>query len=116
LFGLDGSAPGRRAPARENRARPRLSAGRKPLLTQAIMLVLHHPGAAAALPTGAGLGAVDLRGIEVLVELIEMARANPKLSTAQLVERWRERPEGARLAELAAAESLVPDRAAAERE
>jgi DNA primase len=56
------------------------------------------------------------RGIDVLVELIDAAAAEPKLTTAQLVERWRDRPEGARIAELAASESLVRDRAAAERE
>jgi DNA primase len=59
---------------------------------------------------------MPVRGVDVLVELLETAAAEPKLSTAQLVERWRDRPEGARLAELAAAESLVTDRAAAERE
>jgi DNA primase len=92
------------------------AAGRKPLLTQAIMLVLHHPGAAKSLGDLAALRGVRVRGVDVLVELLETAAAEPGLSTAQLVERWRERPEGARLAELAAIESLVPDRAAAERE
>ncbi len=91
-------------------------AGRKPLLTQAITLVLHHPGAAAAVADPGPLRGSGLRGGDVLVELIEMARSEPGLSTARLVERWRERPEGARLAELAATESLVGNdsRAAAE--
>ncbi len=115
IFGLDGSAPGRK-PARREAARPRHSAGRKPLLTQAIMLVLHHPAAAAALPSYPELAGVALRGVEVLVELLETARQNPGLTTAQLVERWRDRPEGARLSELAALESLVTDVGGAERE
>ena len=38
------------------------------------------------------------------------------MTTAQLVERWRDRPEGARLAELAGEESLVRDARAAGRE
>lgn len=80
------------------------------------MLVLHHPGAARDVLDLEALRAVPARGVDVLVELIEAVAANPRLTTAQLVERWRDRPEGARLAELAAAESLVPDRAAAERE
>jgi DNA primase len=115
LLGLDGSAPAaarRSAPARR---RPG-AAGRKPLLTQAIMLVLHHPAAARSVGDLAAVRAMPVRGVDVLVELLETAAAEPKLSTAQLVERWRDRPEGARLAELAAAESLVTDRAAAERE
>jgi DNA primase len=116
LLGLDGSVPAARRQQQSTRPRPGTSAGRKPLLTQAIMLVLHHPGSARAVAELGALRALPERGIDVLAELIEAAAANPKLTTAQLVERWRDRPEGARLAELAAAESLVPDRAAAERE
>ncbi len=95
---------------------PARSAGRQPLLTQAIMLVLHHPAAARSVAaTPAWLGA-EQKGFPVLRELLETARAEPKLTTAQIVERWRERPEGARLAELAGAESLVADPKAAGRE
>jgi len=117
LFGLAGSAPAARSRTSSRASVRRLSAGRKPLLTQAIMLVLHHPAAAAVVaPRLAALRTVPTRGVDVLVELIEMAADAPRLTTAQLVERWRERPEAARLAELAAAESLVRDRAGAERE
>jgi len=116
LLGLDGSAPATRRQQSSARPRQGVSAGRRPLLTQAIMLVLHHPGAARDVLDLEALRAVPARGVDVLVELIEAVAANPRLTTAQLVERWRDRPEGARLAELAAAESLVPDRAAAERE
>ena len=117
LLGLDGSAPGAEQ-RRQSAARPRaaLGAGRKPLLTQAIMLVLHHPAAARSVTDLEALRRLPARGVDVLVELIEAAAAEPGLTTAQLVERWRERTEGARLAELAGAESLVQDRAAAERE
>ena len=38
----------------------------------------------------------------MLAELIETMHAEPTLSSAQLVERWRDRPEHARLEELAA--------------
>jgi DNA primase len=110
-------ARGERAASRpERNSRPARSAGRQPLLTQAVMLVLHHPGAAR------GIGAIpawlgdDQKGFTVLRELLETARSEPKLTTAQLVERWRERPEGVRLAELAGLESLVQDPKAAARE
>ncbi len=115
LLELDASAAGRSRP-RQATPRPRVGAGRQPLLTQAIMLVLHHPAAARAVKDPAILRTLPTKGIETLAELIETAAAEPSLNTAQLVERWRERPEGARLAELAAAESLVPNRPAAERE
>lgn len=96
--------------------RPARSAGRQPLLTQAIMLVLHHPSAARAIAAMPGWLENDQKGFAVLRELLETARAEPKLTTAQVVERWRERPEGARLAELAGEESLVSDAKAAGRE
>jgi DNA primase len=98
------------------RSRPARSAGRQPLLTQAIILVLHHPASARGLPAIPDWLETDQKGFPVLRELIETARAEPGLTTAQVVERWRERPEGARIAELAGAESLVPDSRAAGRE
>ena len=96
--------------------RPARSAGRQPLLTQAIMLVLHHPASARTIAAMPGWLDGDQKGFAVLRELLETARAEPKLTTAQVVERWRERPEGARLAELAGEESLVADPKAAGRE
>jgi DNA primase len=96
--------------------RPARSAGRQPLLTQAILLLLHHPGAARAVGSTPAWLDGDQKGFAVLRELLEIARAEPSLKTAQLVERWRDRPAGARLAELAAEESLVVDPRAAGRE
>ncbi len=113
LLGLeDGQAP---VPASGAARRP-VSAGRRPLLTQAILLVLHYPAAARGITNFAPLAALPVKGVEVLVELLQSARAEPDLTTARLVERWRDRPEGGRLAELAGAESLVTDAAAASRE
>jgi len=96
--------------------KPARSAGRQPLLTQAILLLLHHPGAARAVAAVPDWLSSEQKGFAVLRELLESARAEPGLSTAQLVERWRERPEGARIAELAGEESLVRDARAAGRE
>ena len=96
--------------------RPHRSAGRQPLLTQAIMLLLHHPGAGRAVAALPAWLESDQKGFPVLRELLETARAEPKLTTAQFVERWRDRPEGARLAELAGQESLVGDARSAGRE
>ena len=111
---------GRNLPAptrsRPRTGRPARSAGRHPLLTQAIMLTLHHPGAARIIVAVPAWLVGDAKGFAVLRELLETARAEPKLTTAQLVERWRDRPEGGRLAELAGEESLVADARAAGRE
>ncbi len=92
------------------------AAGRHPLLTQAIMLLLHHPQAARAVGELPAFLEGEHRGFAVLRELLATAQAEPELSTAQLVERWRERPEGARLSQLAAEESLVRDARAAGRD
>ncbi|MCU0977169.1 MAG: DNA primase [Steroidobacteraceae bacterium] len=113
LLGLDeGQSP---APAPRDARRP-MSAGRRPLLTQAILLVLHYPAAAKTVTDLAPLAALPIKGVEVLVELLRSAQAEPDLTTARLVERWRDRPEGGRLLELAGAESLVTDAAGAARE
>jgi DNA primase len=76
--------------------------GRVPLVSQAIARVLQQPKAAAGLTDVAPLAASGERGLEVLAELIGTVTAEPGLSTAQLIERWRDRPEYERLAELAA--------------
>jgi DNA primase len=98
------------------RERGRISAGRGNLLTQAITLVLHHPKAAAAAGDPEALMRVERPGVLVLKELLVQATAAANPSTAMLLERWRDLPEYARLAELAMGEPLVaePDAAAQE--
>ena len=100
------AAPGR---GQETIGRPRLSAGRGNLLRQAITLVLHHPGAAGAVQDPKALASVDKPGVSVLQELLEQAAGAAEPSTAMLLERWRDRAEYARLAELATTEPLVAD-------
>ncbi|HUO80802.1 MAG TPA: DNA primase [Steroidobacteraceae bacterium] len=107
LLGLGEAAA--RAPAERpgtgpepRRARPARGAGRGSLVSQAIARVVQQPGAALGIPGPEALRLAGDRGLDVLAELIEMAQAEPHLTPAQLVERWRERPEHERLAELAA--------------
>jgi len=97
------------------RRRSRISVGRGNLLSQAIGLVLHHPLAARAVARQA-LEGVDLPGMPVLRELLEQASGMAQPSTALLLERWRDRPEQARLTELAMAPSMVNDARSAEQE
>jgi len=109
----------RRAPERLEPALPRrgrMSVGRGNLLTQAITLVLHHPSAAAAVKDPGSLGMVDKPGVAVLRDLLIQASAAAAPSTALLLERWRDLPEYGRLSELAMAEPLVADPAAAAKE
>ncbi len=116
-----GSIPGRAArqiPATQDREprttdRGRLGAGRGNLLSQAIRLLLQHPAAARTVQHPEILESVEKPGIAVLKELLVQAVNMTSPSTAMLLERWRDRPEYPRLAELALAEPLVLDLAGA---
>jgi DNA primase len=86
------------------------------MLSQAIALVLHHPSSARAVTGWSELGACGLPGVAVLTELLEQAAGMEQPSTAMLLERWRDRPEYGRLAELAAAPAMVDASGAAAQE
>jgi DNA primase len=108
-----------RMPARAEPTAPRrsrMSAGRGSLLSQAIALVLHHPAATRSVIGWSELARCDLPGVPVLTELLEQAASMEQPSTAMLLERWRDRPEYGRLAELAAAPGMVDTAGAAAEE
>jgi DNA primase len=88
-------------------------AGRGNLVRQAVSLLVHHPSAASAPADLEALATVDRPGVPLLLELLTQLREDPAANTAVLLERWRERPDHAPLARLAAAECLVSDPAAA---
>jgi DNA primase len=105
-----------RAAAAANPARARVRrAGRGGLVTQAIQLLLHFPKAHTGIGTDAirALEAVEVPGIDALRVLLEELLAQPAASTAQVLERWRDRPEYRRLCELAAEPVLIEPAAAA---
>ena len=62
------------------------------------------------------LSSVDQPGFAVLTELLEQAAAMAQPSTAMLLERWRDRPEYARLTELAMADPMVAEAQGAAKE
>ena len=98
----------------ERRPGVRVSAGRGNLLSQAILLVLHHPGAARWVKNTELLGRVTTRpGVPVLKELLDQAAALEQPNTAMLLERWRDRPEYGRLSELAMSPPMVEAEGAA---
>jgi DNA primase len=86
------------------------------LLSQAIALVLHHPAATRSVGGWSELAGCDLPGVAVLTELLEQAAGMEQPNTAMLLERWRDRPEHGRLAELAAAPGMVDTATAAVQE
>jgi DNA primase len=94
----------------------RASAGRGNLLSQAITLVVHHPAAARSVQNAQALGSVNKPGLAVLQELLEQASGMDNPNTAMLLERWRDRPEYARLSELAMADPMVAEASGAAKE
>ena len=85
------------APARA----PGPAEGRVSLIRKAIALILHHPSAAAGQAAVEGLETVVQPGAALLRELLEMAAEDPQITTAGLLERFREHPEGRHLGRLA---------------
>jgi DNA primase len=67
---------------------------------------LHYPQAAAGLHVER-LAGLDRPGIDLLRDLVETAQAEPNITTAGLLERWRNDPQGRHLGKLAAVE--LPD-------
>jgi DNA primase len=86
--------------------RSRDGGGGKGLVTKAVKLVVHFPGIATRL-TGAQLTRLEMNddaGARFLFELLDQLQQDPAAHTAQLLERWRDRPEVARMQALASEE------------
>ena len=86
-----------RRPVKRDTGRLRLTPVR-----EALAVILQAPAVASRITIPEALDSVDIRGIHVLREMLEIARATPELDTARLLERWRERPEHPHLERLAA--------------
>ncbi|MGD8697609.1 MAG: DNA primase, partial [Gammaproteobacteria bacterium] len=72
------SQPGFRPAAR---GAPTPASPRSSLVRQAIALVLHHPASAAASDIPESLADVDLKGISILAELLEICASSPEITT-----------------------------------
>ena len=99
--------PANRTPGRAPASRPQQVRPRSPLVGRAIGLLLHHPAIATNAQTPANLGESTTPGMEVLTTLIEQLREHPHLSTAGVLERWREHKFFPRLEALASTEALI---------
>ena len=95
------------APSREGlgglRHQSRPSAGKPSIVRRAISLLLNNPDAAKRLDVEQ-LAGVSKPGTELLRDLIETVQAEPTMTTARLLERWRMHEEGRHLGKLAAVE------------
>jgi DNA primase len=79
------------------------SSGKLSIVRRAITLLLHHPAATEKLHVER-LAGVTKPGTDLLRDLIETVHAEPNITTAGLLERYRSHEEGRHLGRLAAAE------------
>ena len=86
--------------------RSQAGAGNPSIVRHAITLLLNNPQAGQKLDTDK-LEGVSKPGTDLLREIIETLQAEPNMTTAGILERWRNREEGRHLGKLAAIE--VPD-------
>jgi len=93
------------APAAQ-RAVQRPVAVQRSLVRSAIALLLAQPGLAERVARPYGFLRLDKPGVELLAELIDLARARPGVNPASLVEHYAERPEYPALQKLMAAAAV----------
>ena len=84
------------------------SAGKPSIVRRAISLLLNNPDAADKLDVE-HLAGVTRPGTELLRDLIETVQAEPTMTTAGLLERWRTHEEGRHLGKLAAVQLPASD-------
>ncbi|MCF6226987.1 MAG: DNA primase [Xanthomonadales bacterium] len=76
----------------------------------AIALVLQTPKLAVSWPKIDELQANSLKGLDLLREIVDFCASRPDITTAGLLEQWREHPAGAHMGKLAADDLLVDDK------
>jgi len=91
----------------------RVSSTRPSLVRQAIKLTLNYPSICAGLTLPDRLVEVRRRGVPLLLELLEITKQRPDISSAGLLEKFRDRSEGPHLVALMTEEILVGEGAAA---
>ncbi len=88
------------------RGKMQTGSGRPSVVRRAITLLLNHPEAGDKLDVEK-LAGLSRPGIDLLQDLIETVHAEPNITTAGLLERWRHDEQGRHLGKLAAVE--MPD-------
>jgi len=86
---------------------PRRDLSRSPVRS-AIRLLLEQPALGAGITPPYEFADLELPGIGLLVELLELTAGNPHLTTGGILEHWRGRPEENHLARLASTPLIVP--------
>lgn len=102
-----GLAPGPRA----DRPRPRRKGDGEKLslspVRRAITLLLQQPSLAAFADNPQALLTLDMPGIRLLVDMLELLHNDPHLTTGVLLEHWRDKEEGRYLSAISQREPLL---------
>ncbi len=81
---------------------------RSPVRT-AIRLLLEKPELAATAPQPCGFADLEVAGVPLLLELLELFRAHPHLCSGATLEHWRGRPEAQHLGKLLLQPLEIPE-------
>ncbi len=107
---LAGGKPALKAAAPRTKTRATSSGGRLvgSLVRRAIALLLRKPALAQQQKDYHRLSDVEIPGIALLVEMLELLGNNPNYTTGSVLEHWRDHDYGRYLAKLAREEALIP--------
>jgi DNA primase len=103
---LSGGGSARGAVARAQPRRAERSVGS--LVRKAVSLLLRKPALASRIQDDGELAALQIPGVPLLVEMLDLLKNNPHFSTGTVLEHWRGHEFGRYLERLAAEEELVP--------
>ncbi|OGT33854.1 MAG: DNA primase [Gammaproteobacteria bacterium RBG_16_51_14] len=74
-----------------------------------IKYLVHHPELALLLSSAEPLALVDIKGVDFLLQLIELIRDKPQITTATIMETWRGTRYEKRLNEIAGSEDILAE-------
>ncbi|NLO78791.1 MAG: DNA primase [Xanthomonadaceae bacterium] len=102
----DGTPP---RPALAPAARPAAQGLTRRPIRLAIALLLQRPQLAKLVTNPQRLAELNVPGMDLFIDMVRLAGAEPSLNTAGILERFRDSPHAAALGKLAAWEHAVPD-------
>ncbi len=95
-------------PAPQQKVRQRTRGSSRSPVRIAIRLLLEQPELSGQIQCPCGFEDLELPGVELLVELLELLKQHPHLSLGGILEYWRGKPEEEHLARLATQPLEVP--------
>ena len=78
-------------------------------IRRAISLLLQNPRLAGSVPADIDLPSLPVKGMDLLLELLEHCRSNEQTTTGTLIERHRQEPHFAALEKLASHDHLLEE-------